>query len=40
MFYGGTNFGFMSGANWENKSDSYYSDVTSYGMDVIYDKYM
>ncbi|KAJ8322359.1 hypothetical protein KUTeg_000830, partial [Tegillarca granosa] len=35
MFYGGTNFGFMSGANWVNKTDSYYSDVTSYDYDGI-----
>lgn len=35
MFYSGTNFGFMSGANWVNKTDSYYSDVTSYDYDGI-----
>jgi beta-galactosidase len=28
MFHGGTSFGFMSGANWNN--DTYFSDVTSY----------
>ena len=28
MFHGGTSFGFMSGANWNN--NTYFSDVTSY----------
>ena len=28
MFHGGTSFGFMSGANWNN--NAYFSDVTSY----------
>ncbi len=28
MFHGGTSFGFMSGANWNN--NNYFSDVTSY----------
>jgi len=31
MFHGGTSFGFMSGANWENKT--YEPDVTSYDYD-------
>lgn len=31
MFHGGTSFGFMSGANWDNKA--YEPDVTSYDYD-------
>ncbi|MBZ5686831.1 MAG: beta-galactosidase [Acidobacteriia bacterium] len=31
MFHGGTSFGFMSGANWDNKN--YEPDVTSYDYD-------
>ena len=30
MFHGGTNFGFMAGANYFEKTD-YQPDVTSYG---------
>ena len=30
MYHGGTNFGFMAGANWNNDS-TYKPDVTSYG---------
>lgn len=31
MFHGGTNFGFMSGANWDFKEITLKTDVTSYG---------
>ena len=31
MLHGGTNFGFMAGANWF-KENHYKPDVTSYGM--------
>ena len=31
MFHGGTNFGFMNGANWDN--ETYEPDVTSYDYD-------
>ena len=33
MLHGGTNFGFMAGANWF-KDSHYKPDVTSYGMFV------
>ncbi|MDR0697196.1 MAG: beta-galactosidase [Christensenellaceae bacterium] len=36
LFYGGTNFGFMSGAN---LSDKYYPDVTSYDYDALLTEY-
>jgi beta-galactosidase len=32
MFHGGTNFGFMAGANSRDTAPFYDADVTSYGM--------
>jgi len=34
MFHGGTNFGFMAGANWFNTS-TYKPDTTSYGKTIV-----
>lgn len=31
VFHGGTNFGFMAGANAKNEAPYYDADVTSYG---------
>lgn len=36
MFHGGTSFGFMSGANWEN--NGYHPDVTSYDYQAALDE--
>ena len=36
MFYGGTNFGFMAGANWDGNAPYYIADTTSYGMTKKY----
>jgi beta-galactosidase len=36
MFHGGTSFGFMSGANWEN--GGYHPDVTSYDYQAALDE--
>lgn len=35
MFHGGTNFGFMSGANWDFKEITLKTDVTSYDYDAL-----
>ena len=35
MFHGGTNFGFMNGANAVEQFPRYLPDVTSYGKDRI-----
>lgn len=35
MFHGGTNFGFMSGSNWDFKEITLKTDVTSYDYDAL-----
>ncbi|XP_061181180.1 beta-galactosidase-1-like protein 2 [Saccostrea echinata] len=35
MFHGGTNFGFMSGANWDFEKNTLKTDVTSYDYDAL-----
>lgn len=35
MFHGGTNFGFMSGANWDFKEITLKTDVSSYDYDAL-----
>ncbi|XP_022334999.2 beta-galactosidase-1-like protein 2 [Crassostrea virginica] len=35
MFHGGTNFGFMNGANWDFKEITLKTDVTSYDYDAL-----